>query len=185
MIAPPEGWTWPPGTSWAWRADLAVGGAHLWPGRWAKPGAQIAPALKVFHEGAPPAAALAPGARGFALWGEERAGAFLSLVVDLPAEGVAGLTPRRLVTLAARARLTAERPVVGRLNLRHGPNTAQQPRHARLTDGLLLAEFDLAYAGLSHAPVVAAWIDLIVERPNGAGLILTDLTLSHRPRAEL
>ena len=184
MIAPPEGWPWPPGTSWAWRADLSAGGAHLWPGRWVEPGVPVAPALKVFHEGAPPAAVLAAGAKGFALWGEERAGVFLSLVVDLSAEGVADLTSRRLVTLAARAHLTAERPLLGRLNLRHGPNTAQQPRPVRLTDGLLLAEFDLAYMGLSHAPVTAGWIDVIVERPTGAGLILTDLTVSHRPRAE-
>jgi hypothetical protein len=184
MIAPTEGWPWPPGTSWAWRADLSPGGAYLWPGRWVQPGVPVAPGLKVFHEGAPPAAVLAAGARSLALWGDERAGIFLSLAVDLSAEGVAGLTSRRIVTLAACAHLTAERPLFGRLNLRHGPNTAQQPRPARIADGLLLAEFDLAYMGLSHAPVAAAWIDLIVERPNGAGLILTDLTLSHRPRAE-
>ncbi|MEE4120091.1 MAG: DUF6478 family protein [Paracoccaceae bacterium] len=184
MIAPPEGWPWPPGTSWAWRADLSPSGAHLWSGRWVEPGAQITPFLKAFHEGAPPAAVLAPGAGSLALWGEERAGVFLSLVVDLSGEGVAGLTSRRIVTLAARAHLTAERPLLCRLNLRHGPNTAQQLRPARITDGLLLAEFDLAYMGLAHAPVSAGWIDLIVERPSGAGLILTDLTVSHRPRAE-
>ncbi len=185
MIAPPAGWPWPPGTSWAWRADLAPGGATLWPGRWVEPGAAVAPSLKVFHEGPAPAAVMAAGAAGLAVWATETAGAFVSVVVDLPEAGVAGLGGRRLVSLASRARLTAARPLHGRLNLRHGPNTARQTRPARLGDGLLLAEFDLAYMGLSHAPVLAAWIDLFVERPAGAALILTDLTVSHRPRAEL
>jgi len=185
MIAPPEGWPWPPGTSWAWRAELAPGGATLWPGRRVEPGAAVAPSLKVFHEGPAPAAVLAPGARGLAIWGTERAGAFVSVVVDLPDAGAAGLDGRRLVALAGRARLTAPRPLYGRLNLRHGPNTARQTRPARVAEGLLLVEFDLAYAGLSHAPVFAAWIDLFVERPAGAALILTDLTVSHRPRAEV
>ena len=184
MIAPPEGWSWPPGTGWAWRADLRAGGAALWPGRRVAPGDRITPALKVFHAGAPETAALAPGVAGLALWGEAGAGAYLSVVAAPPAEGVAGLDARRVVTLAGRARLTEARPLHARINLRHGPNTAQQGRPARLSAGSLLAEFDLAYAALSHAPVTAAWIDLILERPAGAALILTDLTVSHRPRAE-
>jgi hypothetical protein len=148
-------------------------------------GAQVTAELKVFHESAGQDGVVAPAPLGFALWGEAGAGAFVSVVVDLPEAGLARLTARHLVTLAGRACLSAQRPLTARINLRHGPNTARQTRPARIEDGLLTAEFDLAYTDLSHAPVVAAWIDLILGEPQGAALVLTDLALSHRPRAEL
>ena len=183
MIAPPEGWCWPPDTRWAWRAGLDVGGAHLWPGRTTEPG-PVAPGLGVFHEGAPPAAQIAPGSGGLALWAGERAGRFLSLTVDLPAEGVQSLTGRSLVTLAGRASVTAPLTLSAQLNLANGPNTARQPRPATMSGALLLAEFDLVYLDLSGHPIRSAWVDLFIERPSGGALLLQDLTLCHRPRAE-
>lgn len=184
MIPAPHGHAWPPGTGWAWRPDLSVPGDTLWPGRAVASGAEVTPELKVFHEGAGEDGIVAPAPAGFALWGLAAAGGFVSVVVDLPQAGLARLTRRHLVALTGRARLSAPRLLTARINVRHGPNTARQTRPARIEDGLLTAEFDLAYTELSHVPVAAAWVDLILGEPEGAALILTDLALSHRPRAE-
>ena len=185
MIPAPPGHAWPQGTGWAWRPDLSVPGDTLWPGRAVASGAEVTPEVKVFHEGAGQDGMIAPAPAGFALWGAAGTGGFVSAVLDLPEAGLAGLTGRHLVALTGRAGLSAPRPLTARINLRHGPNTARQTRPARIEDGLLSAEFDLAYTDLSHAPIAAAWVDLILGEPDGAALVLTDLTLSHRPRAEL
>ena len=184
MIPAPKGHAWPPGTGWAWRLDLSVPGDTLWPGRAVASGAEVTPELKVFHEGAGAGGVIAPAPAGFALWGMAAAGGFVSVVADLPEAGLARLTARHIVAVTGRARLSGPRPLTARINLRHGPNTARQTRPVRIEDGLLSAEFDLAYTDLSHAPVTAAWVDLILGEPQGAALVLTDLALSHRPRAE-
>ncbi|MEL6205351.1 MAG: DUF6478 family protein [Pseudomonadota bacterium] len=180
MIPAPEGYAWPPGTGWAWRPGLSASPVPLWPAREVPSGEAIAGPVKAFHDGG---AAVAPHTDGFAIWGT--GGEFLSLVVDLPGDGAAHLSSRHILTVAGRAALKGERTLYARLNVRHGPNTAQQTRGARIEDGLLLAEFDLAYLDLRHAILSAGWVDLIVDDPRGICLSVTDLTLSHRPRAEL
>jgi len=84
-------------------------------------------------------------------------GSFLSLVVDLPAEGVTDL--RRTHLLRMDVNVEMEKP--------------------------LRVEFDLAYSNLNEKRVEKAWIDLIFEGPQMNQVILRDLTFSRRPRAQL
>ena len=111
-------------------------------------------------------------------------GSFLSLVVDLPPEGVEGLTRRHLVRLAIR--VEAEKPleIFGRINVRHGPNVEQLVREFEGSDGDLSLDFDMAATRLNEARVERAWLDLIFENPEMNAITLRDVTLSRRPRAE-
>ena len=51
--------------------------------------------------------------------------------------------------------------------------------------GEMIAEFDLAYTNINEKRVERAWVDLIFESPEMNLIVLRDLTLSRRPRAEL
>ncbi|NJS39626.1 MAG: hypothetical protein HC783_12125 [Rhodobacteraceae bacterium] len=51
--------------------------------------------------------------------------------------------------------------------------------------GNVLAEFDLAYAGLDEARIEHLWLDVIFTAPALARVTLRDLVASRRPRAEL
>lgn len=112
-------------------------------------------------------------------------GGFLSLAIDLPDAAVRGLGPRHVIRLDLVTE--AERPVAlsARLNIRQGPNVTQIVRWVafRAEDGT--AEFDLADADLGARQVESMWMDLIFGNPGMNGLILRDVTLSRRPRADL
>ena len=110
-------------------------------------------------------------------------GSFLSLVLDLPREGVDGLSRRHVFRLEIR--VEAEKPleIFGRLNVRHGPNVEQLVREFDGSQGEYAIEFDLAATRLNEARVERAWLDLIFEGPEMNAIILRDVTLSRRPRA--
>lgn len=115
-------------------------------------------------------------------------GSFLSLVIELPPEAVQGLRVRHVVS--AQLRIWAERDtrLFARINVRHGPNTEQQVNQIDLTaqdwqDRLV--EFDLAYTRIAEKRVESMWLDLIVEKPAMNRVILGDVVLSRRPRAEI
>ncbi|MCT8330058.1 DUF6478 family protein [Acidimangrovimonas sediminis] len=111
-------------------------------------------------------------------------GTFLSLVVDLPADALAGLARRHVIRLEAR--IEVERPirVYARLNLRYGPNTEQITRELDQTARPPEAEFDLAYADFAADQIDRAWIDLFFENPAMNRMTLKDLTLMRLVRAE-
>lgn len=111
-------------------------------------------------------------------------GSFLSLVVDLPHQGVEGLTKRHLVRLEIRIQTEAPLEVFARLNVRHGPNVEQLVREFSGSNGEYAVEFDLASTQLDELRVERAWLDLIFEGPQMNEVILRDLTLTRRPRAE-
>ena len=48
-----------------------------------------------------------------------------------------------------------------------------------------MVEFDLAYTKVNEKRVERLWVDLIFEGPEMNQIILRDVTLSRRPRAEL
>lgn len=108
-------------------------------------------------------------------------GGFLSLAIDLPREAVEGLSRRHLVRVGAPREMERAVPVYGRLNVRHGPNVAQAVRQFEEDDHV---DLDLATMAFDENRVSAAWVDLIFEAPAMNRLILTDVTLSRRPRAE-
>lgn len=112
-------------------------------------------------------------------------GSFLSLVIDLPAEAVTGLTLTHVIRMEAAVEMERPLEIFARLNVRHGPNTEQLVRELPLQSDEVMVEFDLAYTKMNEKRVERAWIDLIFEGPEMNQIILRDVTFSRRPRAEL
>jgi hypothetical protein len=112
-------------------------------------------------------------------------GSFLSLVIDLPEEGVTGLKRTHLLRMDAIVEMEKPLEIFARLNIRHGPNTEQIVRELPLSEENIRVEFDLAYSNLNEKRVERAWIDIIFEGPEMNQVILRDLTFSRRPRAHL
>lgn len=113
-------------------------------------------------------------------------GSFLSLSIDMPEEACAGLTKRHLVRLDCAVDLEKPIEIFARLNVKHGPNLEQLVREIPLEgEGGAYVDFDLAYTKLNEKRVEKLWIDLIFEGPEMNQIVLRDLTLSRRPRAEM
>ncbi len=112
-------------------------------------------------------------------------GSFLSLVIDLPDEGVKGLRRTHLLRMDAIVEMEKPLEIFARLNVKHGPNTEQIVRELPLNEENIRVEFDLAYSNLNEKLVERAWIDLIFEGPQMNQVILRDLTFSRRPRAHI
>lgn len=112
-------------------------------------------------------------------------GSFLSLVIELPHAAVEGLTKRHLVRLEAAVETEQPLEIFARLNVKHGPNTEQLVRELPMRGEERWVEFDLAYSEVNEKRIERAWVDLIFEAPEMNQIILRDLTLSRRPRAEI
>jgi hypothetical protein len=112
-------------------------------------------------------------------------GSFLSIVLDLPPEAVQGLRTRHLIRLECSVELEKPLEIFARLNIKHGPNVEQVVRELPLKDNEVMVEFDLYYTKLNEKRVERAWIDLIFEGAQLNQVILRDVTVSRRPRAEL
>ncbi len=112
-------------------------------------------------------------------------GSYLSLVLELPADAVDGLSRNHIVRLATR--ITTERPLefFARLNVQHGPNTEQVVREVPLGERDRVVEFDLAYSQIRERHLERAWVDLIFERPAFNEIRIEDVSLTRRPRANL
>lgn len=110
-------------------------------------------------------------------------GTFLSLVIDLPLGAVQGLLKKHLFRLDCLLEMERPQEVFARLNIRHGPNTEQVVRS--LQAGEAMVEFDLAYTKINEKRVERIWLDLIFNDPAFNQIILRDVTLTRRPRAEL
>ena len=112
-------------------------------------------------------------------------GSYLALTVDLPPEGLTGLTEAHLFRLGLT--LDAERPttVYGRLNLRQGPDMVQAVCEFRPGPRDMHADLDMAGTGIGAGRTDAAWLDLILDRPAMTHVVVRDLTLARRPRAPL
>lgn len=112
-------------------------------------------------------------------------GSFLSLAVELPKSAVEGLKRRHLIRLTTVVEMEQPLEVFARLNIEHGPNTEQLVRELPIGDEESIVEFDLAYSKLNEKRVERAWIDLIFEGPDMNQIVLRDITLTRRPRAEV
>lgn len=112
-------------------------------------------------------------------------GSFLSLVLDLPEEGVEGLKRTHLIRMDVIVELEKPIEIFARLNIKNGPNTEQIVRELDLTQEQTVVEFDLAYSNLNERRIEGAWLDLIFEGPEMNQVVLRDLTFSRRPRAQI
>ncbi|WP_444463779.1 DUF6478 family protein [Rhodobacter capsulatus] len=112
-------------------------------------------------------------------------GSFLSLVLDLPEDGVAGLKRTHLIRLAMSVELERPIEIFCRLNVKHGPNTDQLVREMPLGSGTDFVEFDLAYTKMNEKRVEKIWVDLIFEGPQMNQIQLRDLTFARHPRADI
>lgn len=112
-------------------------------------------------------------------------GSFLSLAVNMPNDVADGLTTRHLVRLDCSVDLENPIEIFARLNIKHGPNMEQIVREIPLNSDDVFVEFDLAYTKMNEKRVEKVWVDLIFEGPEMNQIVLRDLTLSRRPRAEV
>ncbi|WP_293574669.1 DUF6478 family protein [Phaeobacter sp.] len=116
-------------------------------------------------------------------------GSFLSLVVDFPAEALAGLTRDHLIRVDCAIDCEHPLEIFARLNIKNGPNTAQLVREIPLethSDTLLChVEYDLAYMEMNDKRIERIWLDLIFEAPDMNQITVRDLTLSRSLRAHL
>lgn len=112
-------------------------------------------------------------------------GSFLSLVLHLPPESIAGLKSRHVITLSPIVEQERHLEIFARLNIKHGPNTEQLVRELPMREVDKTVEFDLAYSKLNEKRVERMWLDLIFEEPQMNQITIRDLTLTRRPRADL
>ena len=184
----------PLGTDWSWRPDL-------WRGTLREPGAVASGDRTVLGEGVTlyhdcPLGEVvvrqvrndrpedrAPYGLAIDVFGFQ--GSFLSLALNLPEAAVEGLKARHLVRAAMV--IDCDRPVkaFARLNIKHGPNLAQPVSNLPEDGRDKVAEFDLAYAGLNDRRIERAWVDLILNDAAMSRIVIRDLVVSRRPRAEL
>jgi hypothetical protein len=184
----------PLGTDWSWRPNL-------WRGALTEPGAVAAmdrtavdDGVALYHD-CPLGEVVVRQVRNDTP--EDRApyglaidvfgfhGTFLSLALNLPDAAVTGLKARHLVR--AEMVIDCDRPLkaFARLNIKHGPNLAQPVSALPEAGRDKVAEFDLAYADLNDKRIERAWIDLILNDAAMTRIVIRDVVVSRRPRAEL
>lgn len=112
-------------------------------------------------------------------------GSFLSLVVNLPKDAIAGLKKDHLIRIDTIVEVEKGIEIFARLNIKHGPNTEQFVRELPLNEENVMVEFDLAYSNLNEKRVDKAWLDIIFEGPEMNQVILRDMTFSRRLRAAI
>lgn len=184
----------PTGTDWAWRHDI-------WKGPIPVPGAasvaskaQICDGATLFHDCRRSELTLrqirntreedlAPFGLRMDVFRFD--GSFLSLVLDLPPEAAQGLKLRHLIRLSVIVEMEKPLEIFARLNIKHGPNVEQVVRELPLNEDEVMIEFDLAYTKVNEKRIEKLWLDLIFEGPEMNQVILRDVTVSRRPRAEL
>ena len=184
----------PIGTDWSWRPDLWRGPIPV-PGFSSVPGrAEVCEGATVFHDCRSSEltvrqirntrdADLAPFGVRMDVFRFD--GTFLSLVLDLPPAAAQGLKLRHLIRLDMIVEMEKPLEIFARLNIKHGPNVEQIVRELPLSEQAVVVEFDLAYTKVSEKRIERLWVDLIFEGPEMNQIILRDVTLSRRPRAEL
>ncbi len=184
----------PLGTDWSWRPDL-------WRGALPEPGTVAAgdrtplgEGVALYHD-CPLGEVVVLQVRNDRV--EDRApyglaidvfgfqGSFLSLAINLPTAAVDGLKVRHL--MRAEMVIDSDSPVkaYARMNIKHGPNQAQPVSTLPEQGRDKIAEFDLAYCELNDKRIERAWLDLILNEAAMTRIVIRDLVLSRRPRAEL
>lgn len=112
-------------------------------------------------------------------------GTFMSLSIDLPKAAAKGLKRSHVIRIDTI--LETENPIdlQVRLNVQQGPNTVQLTRSFPTDHLEKRVEFDLAYTELNEKRVDKIWIDMMFDQPEMNQMVLRDLTLMRRKRAEI
>jgi hypothetical protein len=184
----------PLGTDWSWRPDLWRGALAESGGVAAGERTAIGENVALYHDCPLGEVVLrqirndraddrAPYGLAVDVFGFK--GSFLSLAMNLPEAAVEGLKARHLVR--AEIVIDTETPLRGyaRLNIKHGPNLSQPVSNLPQDGRDKVAEFDLAYADINEKRVERAWVDLILNDVAMTRIVIRDLMISRRPRAEL
>jgi hypothetical protein len=184
----------PVGSDWVWRPELWKGPIPV-PGMASVPGkALVAEGATVFHDCRRSELTvrqirntreedLAPFGLRMDVFRFD--GSFLSLVLDLPPDAIEGLRLRHLVRVDAIVEMEKPLEIFARLNIRHGPNVEQIVRELPLAAEEVMVEFDLSYTSVKEGRIEKMWVDLIFEGPEMNQIILRDVMVSRRPRAEI
>jgi hypothetical protein len=182
------------GTDWSWRQDL-------WRGQISKIGIASTPNRSEICKGATlyhdckrseltvrqvrnmRESDLAPF--GFRLDVFRFTGSYLSLALELPSSAADGLKQKHIFRVDLIAEMEKPLEIFARLNIKHGPNVESIVREVPLNSSEVMVEFDLGYSKINDKRIEKIWLDLIFEGPEMNQIILRDVTLTRRPRAEL
>ena len=184
----------PLGTDWSWRPDLWKGPIPLPGFASVQARAQICEGAVIFHDCRRSELTvrqirntrdldIAPF--GFRMDVFRFDGSFLSLVLELPEESARGLKLRHVIRMDVIVEMEKPLEIFARLNIKHGPNVEQIVRELPLNAAEVAVEFDLGYTKINEKRVEKIWVDLIFEGPEMNQIILRDVTLTRRPRADL
>lgn len=111
-------------------------------------------------------------------------GSFLSLSVDLPAEVIADLSAQHMIEVTALIQAERAADVYFRLNLQEDHEVKQVLQSSVVGSEDITVLFDLAYSDLRPKLIDKVWLDVIFQNPAMNQFILSDLTLTRRPRAD-
>lgn len=185
---------WPDGADWAWRPDFWRGPVPV-PGHAAAARqAELSGDATLFHDCRDSQIVvrqirntretdLAPYGARVDVFGFD--GDFLSVAVQLPEEAARTLRKRHVLRIDCLIQTETPIDLYARVNLRHGPNTEHMVVRLAPSGERVVAEFDLAYTRINEKRMDKAWIDIIFEEPQMNRILLRDVTVSRRPRAEL
>ena len=112
-------------------------------------------------------------------------GSFLSIVQNLPDDLVQGAGDQDIIELSFAISSEIDSEVFLRLNILHGPNESQLTRSCRTTARRQVQSFDLAEAELSHRSVERIWINVIFPDPAMNQIVVSDLIVRRRVRAQV
>jgi hypothetical protein len=112
------------------------------------------------------------------------AGSFLSLALDLPNSAILGLSNQNIFELDIH--LTTEHPLPKfvRINVQHGPNIDNEIQVISHTGDHLNVEFDLGYMDLNEQRLEKIWFDLIFDDAKMNKIVIHDITICRRSRAQ-
>jgi hypothetical protein len=112
-------------------------------------------------------------------------GSYLSLALALPPPAIAGLRRRHVIRIDLRLRAERAATLYARLNIQRGAAPATIVRELPRAPDAAFVDFDLATLRTDVSRAERLWIDLILDSPAANRILLEDICLSRRPRAEL
>ncbi len=149
-------------------------------------GTEIAPRVTLHHDAESVDMRIAPVENSAALSFDIRefSGGFLSLAFGFPESDAKAIQRHDLIRIAIQSEAAEQFKAYARLNLKHGPNNEQIVRMIDIgQDGF--AEFDIFYTEFEPTRASDAWIDLIINEPQGKSFTLKQVVILRRVRATL